>query len=312
MKSRHFFFAILIFLPCFVQAAEMDDVRSFHLDVIRPPPKPGDEIEKVAGYFSTTTGTKLLNEREVPTNAQVFESLKGRERILNWDARNGLAKVEMVIDRLLSSRNYRTNELVKPGTRVIGNAIAGQMFFRSEDAPLSMEARRVLGESCTIRPSDPLEYGFLKLTQPRSIGERWEAESLPNPTELTDLCFDPRLQPLLENVNTINSTVYFVGKTNVFGLSCFHLQIESHVSPREITESLRRIMMRGNPGKAEFQMNIVDDLIWPFDLSQRLVMKIHSSDAWVSGEATVDGTNISFHVRTSLRSFVEFRPVQKH
>lgn len=312
MKSRHTFFVVLIFLPCFGQAAQTDDVRSFHLDVNRPLPKPGDEIEKVARYFSTSSSTKLINGREVATNVQVFEFLKGREKILSWDASHGLAKVEMVIDRLISSRNNRTNELVKPGTRLIGNAIAGQMFFRSEDGTLSMEARRVLGESCTIRPNDPLEYGFLKLTQPRSIGERWEAESLPNPTELTDPRFDPRLQPLLENVNTINSTVYFVGQTNLFGLSCFHLQIESHVAPREMTESLRRIIMRGIPGKAELQMNIVDDLIWPFDLSQRLLMKIHSYDTWGSGEATMEGTNISFHVRTSLRSSVEFRPIQKH
>jgi hypothetical protein len=288
---------------CSLAMARAEEPARFHLDLHRPAPKAGDETERTIRMVSTASSTNLTRDNETVTNTLQFLELKCREKTSNWDVSNNLSKVEMVVDRFVDGDGQRTNELAKPGTRLVGTSIAGETFFESKDGILPNEASRQLEKLYSIRPRNFDEFARTELPQTVSMGESWAIPPPTNSEELTAV-FGPGF------TNTVKATARLVETTNLFGFNCFHLQFR--ITSNEFPENLRKIITSRLPMAIQGQVSLLVDLIVPFDQSQKVLMKSYLLDFSDSAEMMVDGKNVmSSRGRNTIKIISEFRPITR-
>ena len=103
-------------------------------------PKAGDEGERTVLTSSTYTSTDTRAGQTSTSNSLQFVELKGREKVLTWDVSNDVSKVEMVVERFVEVEGTRTNKLLKAGSKLTGNFLAGESFFRIERGSLSSKS----------------------------------------------------------------------------------------------------------------------------------------------------------------------------
>ena len=252
---------------------------------------------------STASNTNLTQDSGTVSNTLHFSELKCHEKILSWDVSNNLSKVEMVVDRFVAGDDHRTNELVRPGTRLVGASIAGEAFFESKDGNLANDAARQLEALYNIRPHNFDEFAHTTLPQSVSPGESWAIPPPADSAELTAV-FGPTF------TNHVRATARLVGTTNLFGFDCFHLQF--HITSDNFPENLRRIITSRLPMAVRGQINLRVDLIVPFDESQQVLMKSYLLDFSDSAEMVVDGKNVmSSRGRNTTKIISEFRPIAR-
>jgi len=299
MKSHSLF--VLLFGLCSLKTTQAQEPTRFHLDLNRPPPQAGDESERTIQIFSTICSTNLTRGQESVTNSFHFLELKGREKILNWDASNDWSKVEMAVDDFVDGDGQHTNELVKPGTQLIGTSILGESFFQSDGGTVPADVYRQLEMSYNIRPHSFDEFARTRIPPLVSAGESWV---IPPPTNTDQLAgvFGTSF------ANHVRAVAQFVGTTNLFGFDCFHLQFR--ITSDDYPEALRKIITARLPVTLKGRAGLTMDLIVPFDESQRILSKHYFWDFSSSSDMVVDGTNaLSSRGRTTLDILSESRPV---
>ena len=278
-----------------------EEPARFQVNLNRPAPKAGDETERTIRFVSQASTTNLAQGSETVTNNRLFFEMRCREKILNWDVSNDFSKVEIVVDRFVDGNDQWTNQLAGPGTRLIGTSIAGETFFESKDRILPGAAARQLERLYNIRPHNFDEFAHTTLPQSVSPGESWEIPPAADAAELAAV-FGPSF------TNHVKATARLVGTTNLFGFNCFHLQF--HITSDDFPENLRRIITSHLPMTMRGRINLVVDLIVPFDKSQRVLLKSYFLDFTDSAEMAADGKNmLSSRGRNTVNIISEFRPI---
>lgn len=163
-------------------------------------------------HNSSTSGA-----RDVTTNNFTFSELEGREKILKWDQAGDFSKTDLEVTHLISADQVQTNELVKPGTHIIGTSIAGESFFQSQNGRLTEAAYQLLQKIYAILPRDFDSFPKPRLPQKMAVGE---CLKLSSPLTMSNYLADLGINL----TNGMDGTVCLIGTTNLFGLDCFHLQ----------------------------------------------------------------------------------------
>ncbi|MEY2467043.1 MAG: hypothetical protein QOD03_1564 [Verrucomicrobiota bacterium] len=242
MRRKYFFLVSLLLVLIFTEAAEAADPNRYSLSIAGLRTRPGDETQKTIQTFTHFNLTNTSKGVLRITNWSSSYELDFKEKVLVWDNTNGYAKMEIVLYQCRVALKNKTNELVKSGTRLQGTFIAGEWFFHSSDEPLSDNASRVLNAYFRHPRHADTNSDTLKLNQPRSIGEKWKIEFLPDElnSRLSELgnSFSVGIgRAFAKGLNPDNTelSAQFGGTTNIFGAEGFCLRLNSNiVSPMKI------------------------------------------------------------------------------
>lgn len=265
MKNFSIFLTAFLLSLCFGKSIQAEDSVRFNLAMDSLVPKLGVETVKTIYITEAFHNTNNIKGQQSITNSVLSLDLKVKDKTLIWDESSGYAKIEIMVDHNFYIYGDKTNELVKSGTRIVGTFIAGEWFFQSPKGQLSDNASQSLAKIFYIHPDRGIKYfDCLKLNQPRSVGESWGIETLPDLSNLNGLDYYTRFFAKKLNTNTIKSTARFVGATNVFGFNCFHLNQMSSIHEQ----------IKGMDYSAEAKAS----LIVPFDTSIKSWIKSVSID----------------------------------
>jgi hypothetical protein len=300
MKLALLFLAVLGCSFCFITQAE-EPIR-FHLDLNHPPPKPRDEFERTTRVFLSIWNTNIMDGRVSVTNRFHFSEFVAREKILNWDENGDWSKVNLTVERFVDGDGERTNELLKPGSQLIGTAIAGEIFFQPKSGILTEKVYRELKVSCNIRPH---EFDIsTKTPKSLSIGETWKPEFQTNSKAANLFGL-----PLIKNSKF---TGQLVETTNLFGFDCFHMQYQIGFNGTpEFLQQAAEISFASAP---VIENKTTVDLFAPFDTSQRMLTGMLLAnlfvDSLMSSKNIDKGANsVSSYRRTTTKIVFEFRPL---
>lgn len=255
---------IICIYACFAQRAA---AASFHLDLDRPSPQPGDIAERTIKMVIDEHNSGTHGTEDAATNQLTISELKGKEKILAWDPKGDLSKTSLEVNHLISVENLKTNALVKPGTHIIGTSIAGESFFQAQNGTLPEAAYQVLRKIYAIRPRDFDAFPKPHLPQTMKVGE-WI--KLPSP--FTQSNWFGGLG--INLTNGMSGTMCLIGTTNLFGQDCFHLQV--HVTSTNTPFNPYAIVADHLPAeekslvpKYHSQMSLVLDFIEPLDSARK-------------------------------------------
>ncbi|HUA69004.1 MAG TPA: hypothetical protein VMA13_10710 [Candidatus Saccharimonadales bacterium] len=301
MKSVGLF--VLFFGLCSLKTARAAEPVQYHLDLNHPSPKAGDQTERTIQVFSTTSNVNPAESQETETNSSHFFELKGREKILSWDVTNDLSKVEITVQRLVEANDGETNELVAPGTQLIGTSILGESFFDSTGEAIPEAAYEQLKQFYNIRPHGFDEFAHMKLPPQLAVGQIYEIPPPTNSEEMAGILG-------ASFTNGVNAACQLVGTTNLYGFDCLHLQIRANYTGTP--GFLQQILRAGPPAKMILQVAFTADLFVPLDPSQRILMKIYSMDISSSGTMDVNGKPVAFsRGRSTLKIISESQPISQ-
>lgn len=285
------FFSTLLFSLCFLNMAQAEDRAGVHLNLNRPPPTVGEEWERTIQVYSMTRSTNVATARTITTNSFHFFEMQGRENILVWDVSNDYSKVELMVKHLVEANGHQTNELVRPGTRIIGTSILGESFFEPKNGTLPESAEEQLRRFCPIRPRDFNLFARTRLPPRLSVGQTYE---LPPPPNVINALKNPQLASILgaSFTNDVKATGQLLGTTHLFGCNCFHLRI--HLTYSGIPGFLQQIFAAGPPTKIKFRIALTVDLFVPFDPSQQILMENYRMRISSTGNMTIRGKAVKF------------------
>jgi hypothetical protein len=268
---RSFLGGIVIVILCIYSGlAEGAAAASFHLIVERPSPKAGDIAERKIVMITEMRNSNASGARDVTTNNFAFSELEGREKILKWDQEGDFSKTDLEVTHLISGDHTHTNELVKPGTHIIGTSIAGESFFQSQDGRLTETAYQLLQKIYAIRPRDFDSFPTPRLPQKMTVGECLKLSS-----PLTMSNYFGGLG--INLTNGMDGTVCLIGTNNLFKLDCFHLQ--TRVTSTNTLFNPFAIIAAHLPAdkgllpKYHSQMSLLLDYVEPLDSAQKSFYK---------------------------------------
>jgi hypothetical protein len=267
-RIRSFGCGVVIAILC-IHAGSVQQVAAagFHLDLDRPALQAGDIAERKITMTTEMHNSITSGAGDVTTNNFTFSELEGREKILKWDPAGDFSKTDLEVKHLISVDNLQTNELVKPGTHIIGTSIAGESFFQSQNGRLPEPAYQLLQKIYAIRPRDFDSFPKPRLPQKMAVGECLKLRS---PLTMSNYFGDLGINL----TNGMDGTVCLIGTTNLFGLDCFHLQTRvistnTPFNPFALMAANMPAVDKGLLPKYHSQMNLLLDYVEPLDPAQK-------------------------------------------
>jgi hypothetical protein len=306
MKSWSLFSLFFSLVYCFSQTLQAKEAAVFHLNIDHLSPKTGDEAEITMNISESFNLTNMFKGYQSVTNWSSSFDFKFRERILIWDETNDYAKVEMLVGHCQNIYKNKTNEPVKLGDQFVGTLILGEWFAKSSDGKFSDKATTLFNAAYPIHPNRGTKgLDYLKLSQPRSIGESWKVfPDLSQLEKLNGSLGDYFTQLLIKglNTNTVEVTAQFAGTTNVSEFHCFDLRILADINA-EAGKPAKRVFVSGKTRL---------DMVTPFDTSQTFWIKNRSADMLCQFEEEKNGTNyIPAWGKASAKLTVECRGISQ-
>jgi hypothetical protein len=273
------------------------------LDLDRPSLKAGDIGEWTIGILSKTQNSSTSGEKEVTTNKVTHSELNGKERVLKWDLEGDFSTTDLEVKYLVSGDDFHTNELLKPGTHVIGTSMAGENFFQPQNGRLTEAAYQLLRQIYLIRPRDFDSFPKPRLPQNMAEGE---CLKLTSPLMMSN-CFAGFGINL---TNGLDGTACLIGTTNLFGLDCFHLQVR--VTATNTPFNPYAIVAANLSAHKDLipeyysQTALVLDFIEPFDSAQKSFFRSMTMEWSDRAEMPTNGTAWRYQGHLTTQIFSEY------
>jgi hypothetical protein len=241
----------------------------------------GTRFQKTIQYIRDSTRTEIVNGKETVSNYFSLLELKGREKILRWDTSNDFARIEMEVEHFISSDGHRTNRLDQPGTILLGEAILGELYFRTSKGQLPREFDSDFKGCYEIRPSRYNEFDQKHLPPTMRAGETLQI--IPKPRT------DREIQPPGKSTDSFSGELKFVGPTNMFGSDCFHVAL--HGKQSGLNEGLTEVMSHIPTMKTDLEGETSIHLVAPLEGSQPFFLKSQEVHMTVSANGAAIGSS---------------------
>ena len=293
-------YLVILLLGWWTAASQAESAR-YRIELADHNPQAGDEGERTIRTSTAYNSTDTAAGQTTTSNSLAFIELKGREKVLTWDVSNNVSKVELFVEHFVDVKDSRTNELLKAGSELAGNSLAGESFFRLRRGSLSSEVQGQLDKSynlCPLTFHTSVTKG--KLPPTVAVGEAWQLSSSFAPEELRAFG--------LAGTNGVDHTGQLVALTNFCGIDCFH--IRSHVASTNTPDFVKKIFGPRAPVKIDMQVRLTIDLIVPVDASQRILSQ--SVLIEVTGSSELGGGDRPKAIsqsRLTTKMLDEFRPL---
>lgn len=273
----------------------------YRIELTEHNPHVGDEGARTILTSTTYNSTDSAGGVTTTSNSLAFIELKGRDKILMWDVSDDVSKVELVVEHFVDVKDGRTNKLLKADSRLSGNSLAGESFFRLGRGSIPSEVQRQLDQIYNLNPRAYHSFAARgKLPPTVAIGETWQLSSSFAPEELRVFG--------LAGTNGVEHTGQLVALTNFSGIDCFHIPLQ--VGSTNTPDFVKKLFGPEVPVKIDMQVHVTIDLIVPVDASQRILSQTVLID--ITGSSELGGGSrptIISHSRQTTRMLDEFRPI---